>query len=53
MSPDGRRTRTLCAVAVTRQPVQLWTSSNWKSAVILSNNAVRPGWGSLTSRRPL
>jgi len=52
VSDAGRRTRTLCGVAVTRQPRQLSTSSTSKTVVILSNNAVRPGCGSLTSRRP-
>jgi hypothetical protein len=51
--PDaGRRTRTLCGVAVIRHPCQLSTSSTSKRVAILSNNAVRPGCGSRTSRRP-
>ena len=52
MSAGGRLTRTLLGVAITRQPSQLSTFSIWKSATILSNNDVRPGSGSRTSRRP-
>jgi hypothetical protein len=48
----GRRTRTLCGVAVTMQPPQVSTLSVRKIAATLSNNAARPGSGSLTSRRP-
>ena len=52
LSDAGRRTRTLCGVAVIRHPCQLSTSSTSKRVAILSNNAVRPGCGSRTSRRP-
>ena len=50
--PAGRRTRTLCGVAVIKQPFQLSTSSTSKKVAILSNNADRPGCGSRTRRRP-